>query len=237
MVSKYIRIVINSMKRSFEFEKDFFLYAVFKIFIAYLLSYLWGTPTYFAAIYVIRTVMLSPSFLIEVDNDIRSGKMVKRILLPMRIDVQYLFENISLRWLRSPLILIYFLIFPLNPIGVLRTLLFLPLIHLLQFYLAFLIGATTFKTQSSTSFYIILQMVMEYLLGGKAIPIWNVVEIFGEWVKYSPFTLLIGRIYEIYIGENLLEIFFLYLFWIFVLLLVSNLLWKKCTKNFEGYGV
>lgn len=145
MVFKYIRIMVNSMKVSLEFEKDFIFYAFLGMLAVYLLSYLWNKPKYFASIYVIEMFLISSFLLLNIDEDVRNGRLAERLLVPVRLNLQYFFVYPPAKWLRIFVLPLYLLRFSLNPIGILRALLFLPLMQFLQFYLFFLIGTSVFK--------------------------------------------------------------------------------------------
>ncbi len=237
MVHKYLRLSINSIKTGIEFEKDFMIYSFLGIFTAYIFSYIWKASEYFGILFFFENLLISSLLIADIDIDIRSGKLISKILKPISIDFQYFFEYWLGKITRILLLPIFVLLFNLDFIGIMRVFLFFPILQLLQFYYLFFLGSFSFKTQSSYSIYSMISLITKAFLGGLIIPMDLLREVLGNWIYYTPFALLGGRIYDIYLGKNLLEIFIWYSFWILLFFFLSNSLWKKYTRSFEGYGV
>lgn len=262
---KYWQIIKATFEEYFEYRLNFLLYR-FRSFISFLTLILFWLAFYGKSemildykksqllIYVIGVAFLRSIVLAtrsyDLAGQIRNGQLTKLLLQPLDIFNFWFTRDLADKILNILFALVEILIvskiigfnltFPKDPFVFLIFIVLIFLSTLLYFYLSFLLSVSAFWTEDVWATRWLFGVIFLEFFSGAYFP----VDILPSWISriiyLTPFPYLIFYPLKIWLGQVPVEagikIIFISLFWLILIFMVSNLIWKKGVKNYGAYG-
>jgi ABC-2 type transport system permease protein len=261
-MKKYWVVLKNSLQSGFVYRLNFFISVLAELFFLLVIIYLWtsvyggggkiGTYGlsniifYFIFSRLILLIVNSEDIGRQVGETIRSGELVNFLLKPINFTFKQFFDTLGKSIFRFVIFfIIYFFVFlffkqfwisALTMIYFLISLLIAFAIYFLTFYI---VGISTFYFGFIAGLNFTMFGLINFFSGG-IMPI----DLFPKYVSsflnilpfkyiiFVPISIVTGKIPTASIPQEILFGFA----WIFILFLISKILFKKGLKNYEAYG-
>lgn len=199
----------------------------------------------------ILSLAISNAFSINdlaVQNKINDGSIVSDLIRPINFKLYMLFDNVGDILFKLIMNFIPAVIFCAFTIGISTASSIVNFIlSILSILLGFFILYNISWLVSLTSFWIInvwslstIKNVFVNVLSGIMIPIWFMPSWIKEIIKYTPFDSIYYKPINIYLGkigiEDIGSAFLSQLFWIIILVIIGEIIWRQAIKKIIVQG-
>lgn len=263
-MKKYFTILIMSLQGALQYRFNFFSGIITQFFIWLAFVYLWiriysedktigdyslrEMITYFTITSFI-SLFIKAGMTWRIGEEVREGELTNYLLKPISYRWNNLFNEIgktlvSIAYIAPTVLIVGFLAreYFITPASVLALALFLCsliLSFLINFLIFYSIGISVFKLNHYGGIFFIWQTIVGFM-GGAYIPL----NLLPDWlvnignfmpfrfISFYPISYYLGRIsFSDYVFGLVLAVG-----WIFVLIMISNLIWYLGARKYEAYG-
>lgn len=183
-----------------------------------------------------------------IGSEIREGKMSMYFVKPMSVYWYRLFETTSSKIFKSayliPIALLLVILlkvsFPSLPLETFVIFILSWLMSaLITFTFSFILGASAFWLDDNGSLEAFYNLLF-YIFSGKILPLFLFVQEIRDLANILPFRYMLSFPLEILLGKasgvNLLFGFIGQIIWLFLVIIISQIIWKKGVKKYAAFG-
>lgn len=263
-MKKYWLVFQNSLQQSFTYRGEIIFRALRHLMILILFLSLWGAVfktksiidgfnsqsivTYYILVEIIDMIYTTkPAKILvqQIKNGDLSNYLIKPVNYYLQSFCQVLGEQVASSSLSILLVIVIFILFPnfVNFQSDLKLftlfIISLTLAWIIYFQMFFLIGLSSLWFSETNYFRIGFEQLLR-ILAGKWIPLVFFSGVIASVIKVLPFQYLFNFIVNVYQGGISIEKIFYGLaietVWLFMMLILGNIMWKKGLLKYESYG-
>lgn len=261
-MKKYLSIFTITLQEIFAYRLNMLMWRIRQIFVFLIPFFLWksvlgqGGEIYGYAFPAIMTYLFGTTILrslvmgsrtIDLGWMINSGNLTIPLMRPFNFfnflfirDLADKLFNLSFIIFEIPLILLIFhppVFIQTNLITLITAIISIALAVLIYFYINIIFGSIAFWSRDIWAPRFMLMVIMEFATGA-LFPLDMLPKFWQQIIYFTPFPYLLFVPLKIYLGSDpsLIVHLIAAIFWVIVLGLITNLIWKKGIKSYEAEG-